>query len=70
MLRGFTVKYCVKKLVTFELHDTAETAITREKPMKKGTRTGKVRLTEGCNPDWKDLCSGITFYAGYPLSRV
>jgi len=45
----------VKNLVYFEIHDNAESAITREKQIKKWKRAWKIRLIEEKNPDWKDL---------------
>ena len=38
---GFTSRYGVDKLVWFEIHATAEAAITREKELKKCGETGK-----------------------------
>ena len=35
VVEGFSKKYCVYMLVYFEMHDTMESAITREKQMKK-----------------------------------
>jgi len=32
-----------------------ESAITREKQIKKWNRTWKLRLIESLNPDWSDL---------------
>jgi putative endonuclease len=52
---GFAKEYGVKDLVHFELHDTAESAITREKQIKKWKRAWKLRLIEENNPEWKDL---------------
>jgi putative endonuclease len=52
---GFAKKYGVKSLIHFESHDTAESAITREKQIKKWKRAWKLRLIEENNPDWKDL---------------
>jgi len=52
---GFIRKYNVKNLVYFEIHDNAESAITREKQIKKWKRAWKIRLIEEKNPDWKDL---------------
>jgi putative endonuclease len=52
---GFAKKYGVKSIVHFEVHDTAESAITREKQIKKWKRAWKLRLIEENNPDWKDL---------------
>jgi putative endonuclease len=56
---GFTSKYSVKMLVYFELHETAESAITREKQLKKWERAWKMRLIEESNPEWRDLYSTI-----------
>jgi len=50
MVEGFTQKYGVKKLVYYEVHDNAESAITREKQIKKWRRKWKLRLIEEKNP--------------------
>ncbi len=42
-------------LVYYELHDTMEQAITREKQMKKWNRDWKLRIIEEKNPEWNDL---------------
>jgi putative endonuclease len=55
LVDGFAKKYGVKSLIHFEAHDTAESAITREKQIKKWKRAWKLRLIEENNPDWKDL---------------
>ena len=52
---GFTKKYDVQKLVWFEHHENAESAITREKQIKKWNRNWKIRLIEETNPYWNDL---------------
>ena len=57
---GFTSRYGVDKLVWFEIHATAEAAITREKELKKWRRDWKVRLIEESNPEWVDLYPGIS----------
>lgn len=54
-IEGFTNKYCVKLLVFYEQHDTAEHAITREKQIKKWSRAWKLELIETENPQWRDL---------------
>ena len=59
MVEGFTQKYNVNKLVYYEVHPNAESAITREKQMKKWRRSWKIRLIEEKNPDWKDLYDDI-----------
>jgi len=55
LVEGFTKKYGVDKLVYHETHETAESAIAREKKMKKWNRAWKIRLIEKDNPDWHDL---------------
>jgi putative endonuclease len=55
LVDGFTKRYGVKKLVYFEIHETAERAITREKQIKKWDRAWKVEMIEKDNPQWKDL---------------
>jgi putative endonuclease len=55
LVEGFTKKYRIKHLVYFELHPTSESAITREKQIKKWRRTWKVDLIEETNPEWDDL---------------
>ncbi|HEV7719540.1 MAG TPA: GIY-YIG nuclease family protein [Arsenicitalea sp.] len=59
ILDGFTQRYGVHKLVYFEMHGSAEAAITREKQLKKWNRAWKVRLIEGANPNWDDLYPGL-----------
>ncbi len=56
---GFTRRYNIKQLVYFEIHDRAETAIQREKRLKKWNRAWKVRLIERSNPNWRDLYMDI-----------
>jgi putative endonuclease len=55
LVEGFTSKYGVSRLVYHEVHDTADTAIVREKQLKKWQRAWKLRLIETENPDWDDL---------------
>ena len=52
---GFTKKYRIHRLVYFERYNDVETAILREKRLKKWNRSWKVRLIEGLNPNWDDL---------------
>ena len=52
---GFTKRYGVKTLVYFEMHETMEAAIAREKRLKGWNRAWKIRLIEQINPEWKDL---------------
>jgi len=52
---GFSKQYDVHGLVWYELHETMESAILREKALKKWKRQWKIRLIEGENPEWDDL---------------
>ncbi len=55
VVEGFTKKYDVDKLVYYEIHDNAESAITREKQLKKWNRDWKLKLINDFNPKWEDL---------------
>ncbi|MFC3695146.1 GIY-YIG nuclease family protein [Chenggangzhangella methanolivorans] len=59
VVAGFTKRYGVGKLVYFEIHATAETAIRREKRIKHWPRDWKLNLIERDNPDWDDLFDRI-----------
>ena len=52
---SFTAKYRVDKLGYYEEYATINDAIAREKQIKAGPRTKKLKLIEGINPDWEDL---------------
>ena len=52
---GFTKRYCVTRLVWFELHETMDSAIRREKAIKEWKRAWKLELIEKTNPGWEDL---------------
>jgi putative endonuclease len=56
---GFTTRYGVDQLVWFEVHDTAESAIRREKQIKEWKRAWKMNLIERDNPHWIDLYPGL-----------
>jgi putative endonuclease len=47
------------RLVYFEQFDDPESAIRREKRLKKWNRAWKIRLIEEYNPNWDDLYPGI-----------
>jgi len=52
---SFTSRYNITKLVYYELFESIEDAITREKQIKAGSRKKKIELIEKHNPEWKDL---------------
>jgi putative endonuclease len=60
-IEGFTARYDVTRLVHFEMADTMEAAIEREKRLKKWNRDWKIALIERDNPDWEDLAIGLGF---------
>ena len=55
LVEGFTKRYHVHSLVWYELHESMESAIKREKSMKEWKRAWKLELIESVNPDWDDL---------------
>ncbi|OYW54187.1 MAG: endonuclease [Hyphomicrobium sp. 32-62-53] len=57
---GFTKKYAIKMLVYYEMHETMDAAIAREKVLKRWHRAWKVRLIELMNPNWRNLFDPTT----------
>lgn len=55
LVKGFTEKYNVNKLVYYEETKDVMAAIEREKQIKKWRREKKNQLVEFLNPEWKDL---------------
>jgi len=55
VVKGFTQKHGVHNLVWYELHETMENAIQREKIIKNWKRAWKIKRIEGMNPQWRDL---------------
>jgi putative endonuclease len=55
LIDGFTKKYNVNKLVYFEHTNDVNSAISREKEIKKWRRGKKNDLVITMNPEWKDL---------------
>jgi putative endonuclease len=60
VIEGFTKRYCIERLVYFELHEAMYEAILREKRIKRWNRAWKLELIEKSNPTWRDL-SGEVF---------
>jgi putative endonuclease len=67
VISGFTARYAVDKLVWFEIHDDAISAISREKKLKTWRRDWKFRLIVEQNPEWIDLYPGILQLKGMPV---
>ena len=55
LVPGFTRDYEVHKLVYYEIFDDPESAIVREKRLKRWKRDWKIELIEASNPNWDDL---------------
>ena len=52
---GFTKKYNVDRLVYYELTDSVDAALNREKQLKRWHREWKINLIKEMNPEFKDL---------------
>jgi putative endonuclease len=52
---SFARKYRAWKLAYYEVHEDILQAIAREKQIKSWSRSKKVGLIEGMNPEWRDL---------------
>jgi putative endonuclease len=59
LVRGFSAKYGISKLVYFEVFDGPTSAIMREKQLKKWHRDWKIELIESHNPGWVDLSATL-----------
>ena len=55
VVKGFTQRYNVHKLVYYEVCPSMGAAIIREKQIKGGSRKKKLALIESMNPLWADL---------------
>jgi putative endonuclease len=55
LIEGFTKEYDVTILVYYEVHQSREEAIKREKRLKRWQRKWKLELIESKNPQWNDL---------------
>jgi putative endonuclease len=55
LIKGFTEKYNLNKLVYFEDTEDVVAAISREKEIKKWRREKKNHLVNRMNARWKDL---------------
>lgn len=60
LIRGFTSRYNITKLVYYEVFVDPRSAIEREKQIKAGSREKKIELIRGMNPEWRDLWEAIS----------
>jgi putative endonuclease len=59
LVEGFTKRYGLHQLVWYELHESMDSAIAREKRLKDWKRKWKVQLIEKTNSNWQDLYDRI-----------
>ena len=59
LVKGFTSKYNLHSLVYYEVCDTIEQAIIREKQIKDMDRIDKLEMIRKFNPMFKDLYNVI-----------
>ena len=52
---GFTSRYKIDRLVYWEKFKRVQSAIAREKQLKRWKRIKKIQLIVSMNPTWKDL---------------
>jgi putative endonuclease len=57
---GFTRRYKVSRLVYYESHHEVNTAISREKRIKRWRREKKIQLVESVNRSWNDLSREVS----------
>ena len=59
LIKGFTDRYNLEKLVYFEVASDINAAILREKQIKNWSRRKKIELIESINPEWNDLVEDL-----------
>ena len=59
LVKGFTSRYNIMKLVYYDMTQDVHEAINREKQIKAGSRKKKIDLIEGMNPEWRDLAQDL-----------
>ena len=72
-IEGFTQKYQCHRLVYYESHQDVQTAIAREKQIKRWRREKKIALIEKFNSRWQDLAENWgreMRFRGQSLERI
>ena len=59
IVEGFTKRYNIHKLVYYEVSQNVESAILREKQIKGGSRSKKIKLVNTLNRGWRDLYNDL-----------
>jgi len=70
LVDGFTKKYNVTRLAYYEQTSDVQTALAREKEMKKWRRSKKIALIKSINPKWQDLSAGWYDEVNQDLERL
>lgn len=55
LIKGYTAKYNINKLVYYEQTENVMSALDREKQLKNWHREWKDNLIKRFNPEWRDL---------------
>ncbi|OGZ02132.1 MAG: excinuclease ABC subunit C [Candidatus Liptonbacteria bacterium RIFCSPLOWO2_01_FULL_53_13] len=69
LFEGFTERYGVHRLVHYEQTSDVQSAMEREKQIKKWNRAWKIRLIEEENHEWNDLSRDWADGPGSPPAR-
>jgi putative endonuclease len=69
-VKGFSSRYAVKSLVWYEHHATMDSAIKREKQIKKWNRDWKVNMIERFNPSWVGLHDSIDLAVQFDEAKL
>jgi putative endonuclease len=59
LVPGFASRYNVTDLVYYEVAETAEAGIAREKQLKAGSRRRKIECIKSMNPTCRDLSADL-----------
>ena len=59
VVEGFSQRYGIHKLVWYAVRPNMQSAIMREKQLKKGSRQREINLIVEMNPQWRDLYAEI-----------
>ena len=59
LIKGFTSRYNLNKLIFYETFNNPKDAIAVEKKIKGWTRKKKIELIKKMNPDFRDLSGNI-----------
>ncbi len=59
LVKGFTEKYNLNKLIYIEETVDVQSALGREKQLKNWHREWKISLINDFNPDWNDLSGSL-----------